>query len=615
MIDAKLLNRVLNQEAQAFEELYTLKYADAFRLARSKTNNNEDAEEAVQNAMLIVFQKLDTLKNVSSFDSWFYKIIVNCALNVTRKNQKEPINFSDINPDSELDFEDTLVNDRIDFSPEDFSDKQDLIETVGMIMEELSEDQRFCLQLYYYNNMKISDIAEALEVPESTIKTRLSRGKSKFEAIAKEYEKKGFKLFGAIPLFFERSFRNIVVPSMPYSKVIAPALATSTTATVATTGAVAGSTAVAGKGAAVAGTVAAGSIAKKVIAGIVAVGIIVGGAGTIASVVKKHNSPPVSVTETTESATESTTLDDEHQKNIEEAMNYSNKNTSDTVYSEKMIVDNNKIYYCDRNEKTEKYSLNMIDTNTNKTSILTDGINVSTMLIHKNKLFFTGEYDGNLYCFDLNNKNASPKIIDSNLSYEGYGGDAPLQPFYVQNGKLYYLTYGNAIFIIVEYDIDTEKTAIYKEVDDDFVFIWDYDNIKNNDTIVEDESGTDKNTIRNKFETSEYIILYNNNDSDSFYNQEYIITNLKTGDKKTILSTKEYSNKQIFVIGAFEDKIIIDVMEYYSDGFGGTRSTQIVEWDDIDNIFDNLENNQNGYILSSQDINNNSDFSSPDYAI
>ena len=57
-------------------------------------------------------------------------------------------------------------------------------------MDELSEEQKQCLQLFYYEDMKIKDISKALNVPEGTVKTRLKRGKSKFEEIAKEYEKK-----------------------------------------------------------------------------------------------------------------------------------------------------------------------------------------------------------------------------------------------------------------------------------------------------------------------------------------------------------------------------------------------------------------------------------------
>lgn len=79
-IDIELVEKVKSGDKAAFSQLYESIYADTYRLAYSFTKSNEDAQDAVQNAFVILYKKIETLKNTNSFKSWFNTIVVNEAL-------------------------------------------------------------------------------------------------------------------------------------------------------------------------------------------------------------------------------------------------------------------------------------------------------------------------------------------------------------------------------------------------------------------------------------------------------------------------------------------------------------------------------------------------------
>ncbi|MDE6110984.1 MAG: sigma-70 family RNA polymerase sigma factor, partial [Eubacterium sp.] len=255
---------------------------------------------------------INTLKDLKAFKSWFNMIVVNTAKNVSVKNNRNPYNFSQLeNEDDDMDFEDNLENDDISFMPEEAFDNQELIAVMGKIMADINADQRICLQLFYYNGMKIKEIAEALDISESTVKTRLRLGKAKVEAKVEEYEKKGYKFHGIVFFpFFNASMGETVVPTLTFKTFILPFITE------------------AAKGTAVA---ALGSAAAaKIIIGITATVVVAG--GVIAAVFFSHNDTPPETTApvhavvetTTEPTTESIQIEETTNGNAEEQNTVSN---------------------------------------------------------------------------------------------------------------------------------------------------------------------------------------------------------------------------------------------------------------------------------------------------
>ena len=276
---------------QAITALYNLSYKPAYAVAFKMTGNEDDAFDVLQDAYIKAFNSLDQLTDPSGFIPWFNKITANKCKDFLR-SKKNVIMFSDMEYDNgedsfELEFEDESTA----FQPEERADYSDTKRLVAEMLDNLPADQKMVLLMYYVQEMSIKEIAEALDISENTVKSRMSYGKKKMRAQAEDMEKKGYKLrvsaVAVIPflIWMLREFTGAVAIS-PMSAAIgtaagAAAAGTSAAAgtassvsagaaTGATAGAATGATAGVSAGAAVGAAVSAKAVAL-IAAGAVAV--------------------------------------------------------------------------------------------------------------------------------------------------------------------------------------------------------------------------------------------------------------------------------------------------------------------------------------------------------
>lgn len=145
-------------DGEAFVSLVK-QYEDVlYNTARRMLNNDEDAADAMQDAIIQAYEKLHTLRKNAYFNTWIYKILINQCNRILNKN-KNLVEF-DIhthsaqreNPVGNMELEEALNN--------------------------LNPDYKIAFTLYYIHGMNTREIGEFLNEPEGTIKSRLSRGKS-----------------------------------------------------------------------------------------------------------------------------------------------------------------------------------------------------------------------------------------------------------------------------------------------------------------------------------------------------------------------------------------------------------------------------------------------------
>ena len=86
--DHDLLEALRRHDPMAAERLVTTYGDRAYRLARSITGNEQDAEEVVQDAFCIVVRKIETFRGESAFGSWLYRIVANAAYQKLRRRQR-----------------------------------------------------------------------------------------------------------------------------------------------------------------------------------------------------------------------------------------------------------------------------------------------------------------------------------------------------------------------------------------------------------------------------------------------------------------------------------------------------------------------------------------------
>lgn len=141
---------------------YTVQVLEAeatlYRVAKSILKNDADCADAVQEAILKSYSKLHTLKEDAFFKTWMVRILINECYKIQKLRKKV------------LPYEEYQREER---TAEEYS-HSDLYEALLKLDEKL----RIPIILYYINGFKINEVAKVLKVPEGTVKSRLSRGRS-----------------------------------------------------------------------------------------------------------------------------------------------------------------------------------------------------------------------------------------------------------------------------------------------------------------------------------------------------------------------------------------------------------------------------------------------------
>ena len=175
--DAKLIQRVLQGDKNAFSPLVKKYQKGVHALAWRKVGDFHIAQEITQDAFLNAYQKLRTLKNHNAFAGWIYVIVANLCLDWLRKNRL---------PMESLDTADYSEVDKVSYS-QYVAEKQDTEadetrrEVVKELLKKLPESERTVMTLHYLGEMTIRAISEFLGVSPNTIKSRLSRGRNRLK--------------------------------------------------------------------------------------------------------------------------------------------------------------------------------------------------------------------------------------------------------------------------------------------------------------------------------------------------------------------------------------------------------------------------------------------------
>jgi RNA polymerase sigma factor (sigma-70 family) len=198
---AEILLAAKSGDNTACEKLYHMTYGPAYATVLSIVKNENDVEDILQEAYIHVFTRLDSVESPEKFQSWVNCIVANQAKDWLRK--KKPALFGDFGGGDDGDdseFEDTIKDNDESFSPQAQLDKKMMAQLFAKMFESLPEDQRLCIIMYYRDNLTVQEIADTLDVPLPTVKSRLLYAKKKIKASVLEEERaSGLKLYSGIP--------------------------------------------------------------------------------------------------------------------------------------------------------------------------------------------------------------------------------------------------------------------------------------------------------------------------------------------------------------------------------------------------------------------------------
>ncbi len=186
-------------DQQAFTELYEATNQEVYRSARAVLQSEQMALDIQQDTFVYAFTHLDKLEDPAKLRSWLRAIAVNQARSALRKNT--PVLFSELETDEGGGLPEQ-ADPSPEISPEMSLDRKETTALVNEILDGLSPGQRAAVGMYYYEQMPVHEIAEALGVNAGTVKTQLARGRKKIEQAVRRLEQKGIQLYGLSPLPF-----------------------------------------------------------------------------------------------------------------------------------------------------------------------------------------------------------------------------------------------------------------------------------------------------------------------------------------------------------------------------------------------------------------------------
>ncbi|MFA7687043.1 MAG: sigma-70 family RNA polymerase sigma factor [Moheibacter sp.] len=163
--EEQLLVRCKKGDSKAQMTVYR-KYAKSmYQISRNIIKDDMKAEEAMQDAFLSAFDKLEEFKAEVTFGAWLKKIVINKSLDYLKKDKM---------------YERTESTDNLYLpSLEEEIDLSEKIEAVKNAMNELPENYRIILSLYYLEGYDHEEISEILGMSYANSRTMLNRAKNK----------------------------------------------------------------------------------------------------------------------------------------------------------------------------------------------------------------------------------------------------------------------------------------------------------------------------------------------------------------------------------------------------------------------------------------------------
>jgi RNA polymerase sigma-70 factor (ECF subfamily) len=171
--DEELVARANAGDLDSFNQLVTRWERPIYALAYRTLGREEDARDVVQEAFLRAYRGLRGFKGQAKFSSWLYRITLNLCRDWIRRERRAPVVQVPEGTDP-VELADQRASPTE--SVEELVARREMSQAVARAMTELPEEQRTAILLKEYHGLTFQEIADLLECPLSTVKTRLYQG-------------------------------------------------------------------------------------------------------------------------------------------------------------------------------------------------------------------------------------------------------------------------------------------------------------------------------------------------------------------------------------------------------------------------------------------------------
>ena len=170
MNDDHLIAQTLEGNRDAFGELVTKYQVRLYNTMIQVVGSTEDAYDVTQDAFMQAYLRLDTFRRSSKFYTWLYRIAFNAAIGMRRRHKAHRMAES-----IQQEMHDRLVDREL--RPEENLISQEDIKTVRNAVDRLDDEFRSVLVLRELEEFSYEEIAEILDIPIGTVRSRLHRAR------------------------------------------------------------------------------------------------------------------------------------------------------------------------------------------------------------------------------------------------------------------------------------------------------------------------------------------------------------------------------------------------------------------------------------------------------
>jgi RNA polymerase sigma-70 factor, ECF subfamily len=183
--DLSLVRRVQRGDKGAFDAL-VLKYQHKLvKLVMRYVRNPAEAEDIAQEAFIKAYRALPQFRGDSAFYTWLYRIAINTAKNALAARERNPVSYElDLHSNDES--SDMVSRLKDPETPEGLALTEEIRDTVNRAIGELPEDLRTAIVLRELEGLSYEEIAESMDCPVGTVRSRIFRAREAIDRRLKE---------------------------------------------------------------------------------------------------------------------------------------------------------------------------------------------------------------------------------------------------------------------------------------------------------------------------------------------------------------------------------------------------------------------------------------------
>ena len=175
-LEKKLIIESQKGDMESFEKLIKEYQKGAYNIAYRMLGNTEDAKDASQEAIIKIYKSIGGFKMKSSFKTWFYRVVTNTCLDYRRKRSRNKVLYLDKAINTEEGSFQREIEDSSD-GPEEMLVKNENTKTLQRYITGMPEKYAMAIILRDVKGFSYSEMGKILDLPEGTVKSRISRAR------------------------------------------------------------------------------------------------------------------------------------------------------------------------------------------------------------------------------------------------------------------------------------------------------------------------------------------------------------------------------------------------------------------------------------------------------